>query len=107
MGMAIRLEEEQGMSGRTSCHLTIGDVAGVILLECGWLDQLRLLTRWGRVELRRQGLRARDNPCNVRVFASPRGGIRSTFLGFEPTSVFILPPLLSGFFLCPLLKARP
>ncbi len=95
------------MRGRKICHPAIGAVAGVTALECRRDNRLRLLTRWGRVELRWQRLRAGDDPRDVWIFASPRGGIRPAFLGFEPTNVLFLPPILSDLFLCPLLKARP
>src|SRR5512136_2974524 len=94
------------MSGRQICHPTIGAVARVTALGCRRDGRLRLLMRWGQVELRRQWLGARNDPRDVWVFAGPRGCIRPSFLGFEPTGILFLPPVLSGLFLCSLLKAR-
>jgi hypothetical protein len=95
------------MGGRKFHRPAISTTAGLTAIECGRIDPLRLSTRRGRVELRWQWLGAGNDPCNIRVFAGPGGGIRPAFFGFEPTSVLLLSSVLSGLFLCPLLKARP
>ena len=95
------------MRGRKICHPAIGAVAGATALGYRRHDRLRLLLRWGWVEFRRQSLRAGDDPRDVWVFAGSRGGICPAVLVFDPTSVFFLPLILSGLFLCPFLKARP
>ncbi|OGB93541.1 MAG: hypothetical protein A2Z31_08945 [candidate division NC10 bacterium RBG_16_65_8] len=72
------------------------------------VSRLRLfLSSWRRIEFRRQRLGAGDDSRDIRVFAGFRRGVGLTLPGFEPTSVLPLLPLLSGLFLCPLLKARP